>query len=92
MGNTRRERSQGCEQRRPSRDARTSARMSLYGNIRGATAKFLSTCKAVSSRNFTQLIKLQLEEPLELVSNGEPRYIAAHAERQDRIRLISAAK
>ena|SRR3989344_3900395 len=35
----------------------------------GATAKFLPLCKAVSSRSFNQLIKLQLEEPLEVGGN-----------------------
>jgi len=42
----------------------------------------------VSSRSFNQLIKLQLEEPLEVNSNVHPRYITV----LDKIRLIDAAK
>lgn len=52
------------------------------------TAKSLLLCKAVSSRSFNQLIKLQLEEPLEVNSNVHPRYITV----LDKIRLIDAAK
>jgi hypothetical protein len=39
----------------------------------GETAKFLPVCKAVSSRRFIQLIKLQLEVLLELIGNDHPR-------------------
>ena len=50
--------------------------------------KSLLLCKAVSSRSFIQLIKLQLEEPLEVSGNTHPRYMTA----RDRIRLTDAAK
>jgi len=55
----------------------------------GATAKFLSACKVVSSRN--SQLKLLLEEPLEMIGNDHPRYMTAHGLPQgdlDRIRLI----
>lgn len=44
-----------------------------FAKAQGSTAKFLLACKAVSSPSFTQLIKLELEVPLEVAGNNNPR-------------------
>jgi hypothetical protein len=50
----------------------------------GETAKFLPLCKAVFVENQLDFTK----EPLEVVGDGDPRYMIA----LDRIRLTSVAK